>query len=177
VIGRSKKSFLPVEKVAQSGFRSSVSGFGASVRLFKLRSDEHAPTASASAAIAVIRNAIPFLRCIAKARLYNGFERRRRLAGFCASITTVINRYLFLRLGCLPRVPALAVRIGDNCDDPRIPTETEKNAVKKAGRLRSINKNTLVSLLPCRRQICRCRQAARGLTEACIKSAQFRARP
>ena len=43
VIGRSSKSFLPPEKVAQSGLRMSDSGLGASVTLFRLRSDEQAP--------------------------------------------------------------------------------------------------------------------------------------
>src|SRR5262249_18986784 len=52
VIGRSSKLLLPPENVAQSGFLSMGSGLGTSVTLFRLRSDEHAPSPTASTASA-----------------------------------------------------------------------------------------------------------------------------
>src|SRR5262249_62361353 len=52
VTGRNAKSFLPPEKVAQSGLRSRVSGLGTSVTLLRLRSAEHAPSPAANAATA-----------------------------------------------------------------------------------------------------------------------------
>src|SRR5262249_48328104 len=67
VTGRSSNSFLPPEKVVQSGLRSKVSGLGTSVTPFKLRSDEHAAMAQASVAIAIMRNTIWITRCIATA--------------------------------------------------------------------------------------------------------------
>ena len=65
--GRSEKSVLPGEIAAQSGLRIMVSGLGTRVRLFRLRSDEHPATASASAAT-VMCNGMPFNRCIASPR-------------------------------------------------------------------------------------------------------------
>src|SRR5215831_15649999 len=50
VIGRSSKSLLPPEKVAQSGLVMTVLGLGASVTSVRLRLDEQAPNAEASAA-------------------------------------------------------------------------------------------------------------------------------
>ena len=64
-MGRSEKSVLPGEIAAQSGLRIRVSGLGTRVRLFRLRSDEHPATASASATT-VICNGVRFDRCIAK---------------------------------------------------------------------------------------------------------------
>src|SRR6266852_4511668 len=58
VTGRSSNSFLPPEKVAQSGLRSNVSGLGTSVTPLRLRSDEHADIAHASVAIAIMRSTI-----------------------------------------------------------------------------------------------------------------------
>src|SRR5262249_1222292 len=93
VTGRSANSFLPPEKVAQSGLRSNVSGLGTSVTPFKLRSDEHAAMAQASVAIAIMRNPIWFTRCIATALTpATGLDRRAQQARFCVSIITLINR-------------------------------------------------------------------------------------
>src|SRR5262245_3401333 len=101
VSGRSVISFLPAENVAQSGLRISVSGFGTSVRLFRLRSEEHAPKAGTSAAMASARHIIRFDRCIANAPNSHERARRARRAGFCVSTITLINRAF-----CPLRVPS-----------------------------------------------------------------------
>src|SRR6516164_11131297 len=100
VTGRSSKSFLPPEKVVQSGLRSNVSGLGTSVTPFKPRSDEHAAMAKASVAIAIMRNTIWFTRCIATALTpATGLDRRAQQTRFCVSIITLINR-CFCRSTC-----------------------------------------------------------------------------
>src|SRR6058998_2214408 len=66
VIGRSSKSLLPPEKVAQSGLRSTVSGLGTRVTLLRPRSDEQPPIAAASPTIATMPVRIRPTRCIAK---------------------------------------------------------------------------------------------------------------
>src|SRR5262249_39785230 len=79
------------ENVAQSGLRIRVSGLGTSVRLFRLRSDEHAPNACTSAAIANACKTIRFARCIAHAPNCHDWPDRAG-TGFCASSMTLINR-------------------------------------------------------------------------------------
>src|SRR5262249_9737581 len=90
VTGRNAKSFLPPEKVAQSGLRSSVSGLGISVTLLRLRSEEHAATAEPSAIIASTRK-IWLRRCIAAALTPTvGPDRRACRPRFCVSTLALI---------------------------------------------------------------------------------------
>src|SRR5262249_21004239 len=90
VTGRNAKSFLPPEKVAQSGLRSSVSGLGTSVTLLRLRSDEHADTAEPSAVIASTRK-IWLRRCNAVALTPTvGLDRRACRPRFCVSTLALI---------------------------------------------------------------------------------------
>jgi len=66
VIGRSSKSFLPPENVAQSGLVIIVDGFGARVTSVRLRLDEHAAAADATAVAATIRSRLRLDRLIAE---------------------------------------------------------------------------------------------------------------
>src|SRR5437016_6304100 len=90
VTGRNVKSFLPPEKVAQSGLRSNVSGLGTSVTLLRLRSEEHAATAEPNTVMASTCK-ILLRRCLPAARPPRvGIDPRARSPRFCVSILTLI---------------------------------------------------------------------------------------
>src|SRR6266576_3852663 len=92
VTGRSVNSFLLPENVAQSGLRSKVSGLGTSVRLLRLRLDEHAARAEQNTATAIMRNPIWFGLCIATAPApVTGLDRRAQRKRFCVSTIGLIN--------------------------------------------------------------------------------------
>src|SRR5215831_15247855 len=91
VTGRRTNSFLPPEKLVQSGLRSKVSGFGTSVTLFRPRSEEHATRTQPTAATAIRRNTICLCPCIATASTA-GLDQGAIVRNFCVSTSIVINR-------------------------------------------------------------------------------------